>query len=205
MNAKLFTLMAAILLWALALAGCGLQQQSQAQADVEEIEKRLEKQMEEIEKRLEEAEKRTEKERAAEERGAESAQGESENAPTETVLRIDGDRQTEFSGSCTVGNQQEKTISGRAPQSFEYELNGQRLKCEIRNESGGQMEVVLEAGNDHSVQRTNAQGATIRLTYSESGISSSTVSSSGGGAQASSSSSQTSGSSSSQTQVVVSD
>ena len=109
----------------------------------------------------------------------------------QAVLRIEGDPQTEFSGSCTVGDQEGRAISGRVPQSFNYQLNGQRLKCEIRNESGGEMEVVLKAGNDRSVQRTNAQGATIQLTYSESGISSSTISSSGSGGQVSSSSSQT--------------
>lgn len=204
MNTKLVTLIAAISLSAFALASCSLLQHPQAQADLGEVEKRVENRMEQIEKRMEEAEKRTE-EQVTEERSKESAQGESQNIK-EAVLKIEGDPQTEFSGSCAVGDQEEKAISGRVPQSFNYELNGQRLECEIRNESGGEMEVDLKAGNDRYVQRTNAQGATIRLTYSERGISSSTISSSGDGGQfSSSSSSQTSTSSSAQTQVVVSD
>lgn len=204
MNTKLLTLIAMILLSTFALAGCGLQT-PQAEARIDEVEKRID----EIEKRVEEAEKRIEKqaaeeqvESAEEERAEGAAQSESPNTK-EALLRIEGDPQTEFSGSCTVGDQEGETIAGRVPQSFDYELDGQRLNCEIRNESGGEMEVVLEAGNDRSVQRTNVQGATIRLTYSEEGISSRTVSSSSSGGQVSSSSSQTSSSSSSQTQVVV--
>jgi dsDNA-specific endonuclease/ATPase MutS2 len=228
MSTKLLTLIATILLSTFVLAGCGLQQ-AQAETGIEEVEERIEKQMEEIEKRLEKAESRIEEaeeraeereeraaeervERAAEERvesteeerAEEAAQGESPNTG-EAVLRIEGDQQTKFSGSCAVGDQEGEAIAGQVPESFDYELDGQRLKCEIRNESGGDMEVVLEAGNDHSVQRTNAQGAIIRLTYSESGISASTVSSSGSGGQVSLSSSQTSSSSSSRTQVVVTD
>lgn len=220
MSTKLLTLITTILLSTFVLAGCGLQQ-AQAETGIEEVEERIEKQMEEIEKRLEKAESRIEEaeeraeereERAAEERvesteeerAEEAAQGESPNTG-EAVLRIEGDQQTKFSGSCAVGDQEGEAIAGQVPESFDYELDGQRLKCEIRNESGGDMEVVLEAGNDHSVQRTNAQGAIIRLTYSESGISASTVSSSGSGGQVSLSSSQTSSSSSSRTQVVVTD
>jgi hypothetical protein len=220
MSTKLLTLIATILLSTFVLAGCGLQQ-AQAETGIEEVEERIEKQMEEIEKRLEKAESRIEEaeeraeeqeERAAEERvesteeerAEEAAQGESPNTG-EAVLRIEGDQQTKFSGSCAVGDQEGEAIAGQVPESFDYELDGQRLKCEIRNESSGDMEVVLEAGNDHSVQRTNAQGAIIRLTYSESGISASTVSSSGSGGQVSLSSSQTSSSSSSRTQVVVTD
>ncbi len=218
MDTKVLILIATLLLSAFALAGCG-RQEAQAETGIEdvekrveermeEIEKRIEKQVEEVEQRLEEAESRIEEaeqhteQRAAEEHTEEAAQGESPNTG-EAVLRIEGDPQTKFSGSCAVGAQEGETIAGRVPQSFDYELDGQRLECEIRNESGGEMEVVLEAGNDRSVQRTNVQGATIRLTYSEEGISSRTISSSSSGGQVNSSSSQTSSSSSSQTQVVV--
>jgi hypothetical protein len=202
MNAKLLTLIATVLLSAFALAGCG-PQQAQAEPPIEEFKKRineqiadLEKRLEVAERRIEEAEKRIEERAEVEERSERAAQGESPNTG-EAVLRIEGDPRTEFSGSCAVGDQEGEAIAGHVPQSFDYELHGRRLECEIRNESGGYMEVVLEAGNDRSVQRTNAQGATIRLTYSEGSISSSTISSSGSGGQVSSSSSQT--------QVIVTD
>jgi len=135
-------------------------------------------------------------ERAAEARVEEAAQGESANT-AEAVLTIEGDPQTTLSGSCDVGDQEKEAIAGRAPESFEFKLDGQRLTCEIRNETGGDMEVVLEAGNDSSVQSTSAKGATMRLAYSEGTISSSTISSSGSNGQVRSSSSQT--------QVVVTD
>jgi TolA-binding protein len=212
MNTKLLILITTLFLSAFALAGCGLQQ-AQAETGIEEVEKRIEermeeiekrveKQMEEVEQRLEEAESRIEEaeqqteERAAEEQAGEAAQGESPNTG-EAVLRIEGDPQTKFSGSCAVGDQEGEAIAGQPRESFEFELNGQRLTCEIRNETGGDMEVVLEAGNDRSIQSTNVKGATIRLTYSGNAISSSTISSGGSGGQVRSSSSQT--------QVVVAD
>ncbi len=205
MNTKLLILITTLLLSGSALAGCGMQQaqaetgieevQKRIEEQIKEIEKRIEKQIEEVERRIEEVEKRTE-ERAAEEQSEEPTQGESPNTG-EAVLRIEGDPQTKFSGSCDIGDQEEEAIAGRAPESFEFKLDGQRLTCEIRNETGGDMEVVLEAGNDSSVQSTNVKGATMRLTYSEGTISSSTISSSGSNGQVRSSSSQT--------QVVVTD
>jgi hypothetical protein len=197
-NTKLLILITTLLLSAFALAGCG-SQQAQAETDIEEVQKRIEERMEEIEKhiekRMEEVEQRIE-ERAAAERAEEAAKGESANTG-EAVLKIEGDPQTKFSGSCAVGDQEEEAIAGRAPESFDFELDGQRLTCEIRNETGGDMEVILEAGNDRSIQSTNVKGATIRLAYSGNAISSSTISSGGSGGQVRSSSSQT--------QVVVTD
>ncbi len=205
MNTKFLILITTLLPSAFALVGCGLQN-AQAETDIGKIEKRIEERMEEIEKRIEkrlegveqrieEVEKHTE-ERAAEEEAEEAAQGESANTG-EAVLTIEGDPQTKFSGSCAVGDQEGEAIAGQARESFEFELDGQRLTCEIRNETGGDMEVVLEVGNDRSVQSTNVKGATTKLSYSEGAISSSTISSSGSGGQVRSSSSQT--------QVVVTD
>ncbi len=205
MNTKFLILITALLLSAFALAGCGIQQaqaepgieevEKRIEERMEEIEKRIEKRMEEVEQRIEEVEKQTE-EWAAEEKPEEAAQGESANT-AEAVLRIEGDPQTKFSGSCAVGDQEREAIAGRARESFDYELDGQRLTCEISNETGGKMEVILEVGNDRSVQSTNVKGATMRLTYSEGAISSSTISSNASGGQVRSSSSQT--------QVVVTD
>jgi hypothetical protein len=204
-NTKFLILITTLLPSAFALVGCGLQN-AQAETDIGKIEKRIEERMEEIEKRIEkrlegveqrieEVEKHTE-ERAAEEEAEEAAQGESANTG-EAVLTIEGDPQTKFSGSCAVGDQEGEAIAGQARESFEFELDGQRLTCEIRNETGGDLEVVLEVGNARSVQSTNVTGAIIRLTYSEGAISSSTFSSSGSNGQVRSSSSQT--------QVVVAD
>jgi hypothetical protein len=204
-NTKLLILITTLSLSPFALAGCGIEQ-AQAETGIEEVEKRIEERMEEIEKRIEkqmgeveqrieEVEKHMEK-RAAEEKAEEAAQGESANTG-EAVLTIEGDPQTKFSGSCAVGDQEGEAIAGQARESFEFELDGQRLTCEIRNETGGDMEVVLEVGNDRSVQSTNVNGATTKLSYSEGAISSSTISSSGSGGQVRSSSSQT--------QVVVTD
>ena len=205
MNTKFLILIITLLLSAFALVGCGLQN-ARAETDIgeiekrieermEEIEKRIEKRMEEVEQRIEEIEKQSE-ERAAEEKSEEAAQDESANTG-EAVLTIEGDPKTKFSGSCAVGDHEGEAIAGHPRESFEFELDGQRLTCEIRNETGGDMEVVLEDGNDRSIQSTNAKGATIRLSYSEGAISSSTISSSGSGGQVRSSTSQT--------QVVVTD
>ncbi len=202
MSTKILALITVVLLSAFVLAGCG--SQAQAENEIEEAEKRIERRIEEAERQIEEAEKRIEKqieeaERRAEEQAAEEpsessaegqAQGTEGEAPSagEATLRIEGDPETEFSGSCAVGDQEGESIGGRVPQSFDYNLDGQKLECEIRNDSGGKMKVVLEAGNDRSVQRTNASGGIIRLTYSEGGISSTTISSSSSGGQTSSSS-----------------
>ena len=205
MNTKLLILITTLLLSAFASAGCGLQNaraetgieevEKRIEERMEEIEKRIEKRMEEVEQRIEEVEKHTE-ERVAEGKTKEAAQGERPNTG-EAVLTIEGDPQTKFSGSCVIGDHEGETIAGQAHESFEFELDGQRLTCEIRNKTGGDMEVVLEAGNDRSVQSTNVKGAITRLTYSEGAISSSTFSSSSSNGQVRSSSSQT--------QVVVTD
>jgi len=81
--------------------------------------------------------------------------------------------------------------------SLEYQTVGQKLKCEIRNESGGELKVALTSGNDRSVQSVDAHGATIELTCSDNVLSSTTSSSSGGGGSASQSVSSSSSSQSS--------
>ncbi len=116
----------------------------------------------------------------------------------EATLEMNGDSGTEFSGSCTVGDE-ETEVSGQVPESFTYELDGDRLECEISKESAdGELEVIFTAGeNTRSVQRIS--GGTLNLTYENGRISSfSTSSSSSGGSSSSSqvvSSSQSSSSS----------
>jgi hypothetical protein len=90
-------------------------------------------------------------------------------APSEEVtLKIEGSPGTEFSGTCIVGGKEEKKLSGRVPKRFIYELDGQRLECEIRKQSSnsGQMKVEFSA-QDHinSVQQTSTKGGSLTLQY----------------------------------------
>jgi hypothetical protein len=131
-------------------------------------------------------------EEPTEERTTTVAQGSAEGgtrAQTAT-LEIKGDPGTQFSGSCTVGDEKQQ-ISGQAPERFVYELGGQRLGCEIRKDSAsGNLQLVFSAGeNTRAVQQIS--GGTINLTYDNGMIS---FSSSGSGGQVSSSSSNSSSS-----------
>lgn len=103
----------------------------------------------------------------------------------EAVLEMKGDSGTEFSGSCAVGDEQTE-LSGQVPESFAYELDGERLECEIRKESAdGNLQIDFSVGpNVRSVQQIS--GGTLNLTYDNGSISSST-SSSGSGASSTSS------------------
>lgn len=103
----------------------------------------------------------------------------------EATLEMSGDVGTEFYGSCTVGDK-EMEVSGQVPESFSYELDGERLECEISKESAqGDLEVAFTAGNNvNSVKRIS--GGTLKLVY-ENGRLSSSSTSSGSGASSSSS------------------
>jgi hypothetical protein len=103
--------------------------------------------------------------------GFKTAKGEGANvtAPSgEVTLKIEGSLPTEFSGTCIIGGEEEKKISGRVPKRFIFELDGQRLECEISKQSpnSGQMKVEFSA-KDHtnSVQQTSTQGGSITLRY----------------------------------------
>jgi hypothetical protein len=105
----------------------------------------------------------------------------------EATLELHGDSGTEFSGFCTVGDQEPEEIGGQVPQSFTYELKGDLLRCEISPE--GDMQVNLAVGqNVRSVQRIS--GGTLNLTYENGSISSFVSSSTGPSRQSISSSSQ---------------
>jgi hypothetical protein len=103
--------------------------------------------------------------------GFKTAKGEGvdASAPSEEVtLNIEGSPGTKFSGTCIIGGKVEKKISGRVPKRFLYELDGQRLECEIRKQSSnsGQMKVEFSAGGQtNSVQQTSTQGAFLTLRY----------------------------------------
>jgi hypothetical protein len=104
-----------------------------------------------------------------------STDTDSEDPPREVTLEIRGDRDTKFSGKCSVGGD-ERRIGGRVPERYSYELDGEKLECEIRKDGPGALEVVLAAGDDvRSVHRqTGAGSSTVNLTYSGNGASSST-------------------------------
>ena len=94
----------------------------------------------------------------------------------EVTLSIEGDPGTGFSGTCNVGDE-ENELSGQVPESFGYDLEGQQLECEIRQEGAGSLKILLTGPGDRIEQRINAPGGTISLAYSENGVSSSTSSS----------------------------
>jgi hypothetical protein len=97
------------------------------------------------------------------------AEGADASAPSgEVTLNIEGSPETKFSGTCIIGDKEEKKVSGRVPKRFIYELDGQRLECEIRKQSSnsGQMKVEFSAGgHTNSVQQTSTQGGSITLRY----------------------------------------
>jgi hypothetical protein len=94
----------------------------------------------------------------------------------EVTLSIEGDPGTEFSGTCNVGDE-ENELNGQVPESFGYDLQGQQLECEIRQEGAGSLEILLTGPGDRIQQQINNPGGTISLAYSENGVSSSTSSS----------------------------
>jgi len=103
--------------------------------------------------------------------GFKTAKGEGVDASApsgEVTLNIEGSPGTKFSGTCIIGGKEEKKVNGRVPKRFIYELDGQRLECEIRKQSSnsGQMKVEFSAGGQtNSVQQTSTQGAFLTLRY----------------------------------------
>lgn len=99
-----------------------------------------------------------------------------EEGPREVTLEISGDRGTGFSGACSFGGTQ-RTLDGRVPERYVFEPQGERLECELRTE--GALGIVFTDGAGvHSEQQTAGGRSTVKLTYSNGVISSSTSSSS---------------------------
>jgi hypothetical protein len=83
------------------------------------------------------------------------------------VLRLEGDRETTFSGICTVGGK-ESVLSGRVPKRYTFNLDGERLSCRIQKQdpNRGSLKVILTANDTtRSVQQTNSRGGVINLSY----------------------------------------
>jgi hypothetical protein len=98
------------------------------------------------------------------------------------TLEIEGDPGTGFSGTCTVGDE-EREVGGQVPERFVFELDGQKLVCQISKQSTGTMNIVLDAGRADYVQRTDSRRTTVRIVYSGQGYSSSIQSSIGSSRQ----------------------
>ena len=205
---KLAILIAAVFAAALVLTGCGIAQRGQAQSDAQEAgreeaaaeaereaKQEAQKGAREAREAREEAESRA-SEDASEEANSGEGSSEGSGRQEEVTLEMEGEPETEFSGSCAVGGREGESVAGRVPRTFEYQTDGRKLRCEIRNESGGELRVVLASGNDRSAQSIDARGATMELTYSDNALSSTTSSSSSGGGGSGSSQSVSSSSSS---------
>jgi hypothetical protein len=110
--------------------------------------------------------------------------------PGKVTLKIEGSPGAEFSGTCSVGDNENK-INGEVPKTFTYEPDGQRLSCEIRkhNSDSGALKVMFTAGgHTNSVQQTSAEGGAITLRYDSDGGANLSLTTSGSGGQANSSS-----------------
>ena len=96
-------------------------------------------------------------------------------AAGEAVLRMKGDEGVGFSGTCSVGGEEEE-IEGQVPEELTFALDGDELECEIETEGDGMLKMVLTSGNDRMVQKVSG-GGTTELSYSGNGVSSSSSSS----------------------------
>ena len=97
----------------------------------------------------------------------------------DVTLKIQGDKGARFSGACSVGEER-REISGQAPESFEFDLKGRSLSCEIdkQGSQSDELEVVLSDENIHSVQRLGGAQGTLKITFDGDGSLSSVSSSS---------------------------
>ena len=96
----------------------------------------------------------------------------------EVTLKLEGESDVAFDGTCAVG-EEEKELDGRVPESYTFDLDGQRLECEIDKKDTAALEIALSADGTRSVHRTSGGESTVKITYEDGSISSSTISSSG--------------------------
>lgn len=109
-----------------------------------------------------------------------------ESGASESVtLELEGEEGASFTGSCSVGEER-REIRGQVPKSYEFDVEDERLSCEVRTEDGQNqaLEVTLSGEGSRSVQRIEGGEGVVRLTYQGGAVSSSmssASSSSGGG------------------------
>ena len=220
MNTRALIVLAAVSASALVLAGCGGDQQEQAQqpagdrADTGADERTGATDGETVERSASTEDTKAATTRAEDTgaragdnaaagngRATEEGSGGDGGGGERVSLEIRGSPGTAFSGVCSVGNE-EAELAGEVPQRFVYYPEGREIHCELRKEDAGSgnLKVVLAAPGNRIVQQTNAESGTVELTFSGNGSGSSSVStsttSSGSGSQVSSSSSSVSSSSS---------
>lgn len=101
---------------------------------------------------------------------AQEKQDEAEGERADVTLRIQGDKGARFSGACSVGEER-REISGQAPESFEFDLKGRELSCEIdkQGSQSDELEVVLSGENVHAEQRLAGEQGTSKITYDGNG------------------------------------
>ena len=101
---------------------------------------------------------------------AQEKQDRAEGERADVTLRIQGDKGARFSGACSVGEER-REISGRAPESLEFDLKGRPLSCEIdkRGSQSDELEVVLSGENVHAEQRLTGGQGTSKITYDGNG------------------------------------
>ncbi len=71
-------------------------------------------------------------------------------------LKIGGEPGTQFSGSCDIGGEK-REVAGQVPERFVYDLEGRKIACEIRNETGtGQLKfsVGIEGARKQKIKAT---------------------------------------------------
>jgi hypothetical protein len=93
--------------------------------------------------------------------------GDDPGGKPEVLIRLEGDPKTQFSGLCSVGEEQ-NVLSGQVPKRFTFDLKGRKLSCRIEKRDGGtgDLKVVLVAGDaTRSVQQTNSPGGVIKVSY----------------------------------------
>lgn len=108
------------------------------------------------------------------------AKAEGEGGPVEVTLRLTGDPGTAFSGTCSAGGTERK-LGGRVPERFVFAPGDQGLRCELRADGGGALGIFLtDKAGVSSEQRTTAGQSTLRFTYRNGSVTSTTSSTSGG-------------------------
>ena len=88
-------------------------------------------------------------------------------------LEIKGSPRTEFTESCAVGGGEPATISGEAPRSFTYDLQGRSLECEVSSDDSLRVDLIV-GENTHSTQ--SISGGTLHLAHENGSVSTSTSS-----------------------------
>lgn len=111
------------------------------------------------------------------------------------TLRVGGEPGLRFSGSCVVDGE-ERELGREVPRTYTYEPQ-ERLRCEIFSRERGPLRLSFSDGEGtNALQQVGPQPATVELTYTEDGLSTSTRSSSTTSSQSSSQNSSSSMSSS---------